>query len=92
VQCAANIVTYDAAVLGVIEQRAEQGKHVLDVNMSTPPTGALSNHGVRPNDTIGYPRTGDTWHAAIRSYPHQRHVNDLPIGWLGLGLSYRCEL
>jgi len=69
-QCAANVATYDAAIPGVIQQRVAQGQHVLPVDMSTPPTGALSTDGVHPNDTVGYPWMGDTWYAAIKSYLH----------------------
>jgi len=69
-QCATNVATYDAAIPAVIQQRVAQGKHLLSVDMSTPPTGALSTDGVHPNDTVGYPWMGDTWYAAIASYLH----------------------
>jgi lysophospholipase L1-like esterase len=69
-QCAANVATYDAAIPGIIQQRAAQGKHVLFVDMSTPPTGALSTDGVHPNDTVGYPWMGDNWYTLIKSYLH----------------------
>jgi lysophospholipase L1-like esterase len=67
-ECAVNVAAYDAAIPGVIKQRADQGKHVIYVDMSTPPTGALSTDGVHPNDTVGYPWIGDTWYAAIKAY------------------------
>ncbi len=69
-QCAANVATYDAAVPGVVKQRADQGRHVLYVDMSTPPSGALSTDGVHPNATVGYPWMGDTWYPLIKSYLH----------------------
>ncbi len=69
-QCAVNVAAYDAAIPGVIKQRADQGKHVIYVDMSTPPTGALSTDGVHPNDTVGYPWMGDTWYATIKGYLH----------------------
>ena len=69
-ECAANVGTYNAAIPGVIKQRADQGKHVNYVDMSTPPTDALSTDGVHPNDTVGYPWIGDTWYAAIKAYLH----------------------
>jgi lysophospholipase L1-like esterase len=69
-QCAANVATYNAAIPNVIELRVAEGKHVLFVDMSTPPTGALSTDGVHPNDTIGYPWIGDNWYSAIKSYLH----------------------
>jgi lysophospholipase L1-like esterase len=69
-QCAANVAAYDAAIPGVIKQRADQGKHVLYVDMSNLPSSGLSTDGVHPNDTVGYPWMGDSWYAAIRSYLH----------------------
>jgi lysophospholipase L1-like esterase len=69
-ECAVNVAAYDAAIPGVIKQRADQGKHVNYVDMSTPPSDALSTDGVHPNDTVGYPWMGDTWYAAIKSYLH----------------------
>jgi len=69
-QCADNVAAYDAAMVGVIQQRVAQGKHLLSVDMSTPPTGALSTDNVHPNATVGYPWMGDTWYAAIKSYLH----------------------
>jgi lysophospholipase L1-like esterase len=69
-QCAASVATYDAAIPGVVQQRVAQGKHVLYVDMSTPPTGALSTDGVHPNATVGYPWMGDTWYGVIKSYLH----------------------
>jgi hypothetical protein len=39
----------------VVKARADQGKHVLFVDMSKPPSGALSTDGIHPNDTVGYP-------------------------------------
>ena len=69
-QCADNVAAYDTAMAGVIQQRVTQGKHLISVDMSTPPTGALSTDNVHPNATVGYPWMGDTWYAAIRSYLH----------------------
>lgn len=67
-QCAVNVAAYDAAIPGIVKQRADAGKHVLYVDMSSPPTGALSTDGVHPNDTVGYPWMGDTWYGAIKTY------------------------
>ena len=69
-QCAANVATYDAAIPGVVQQRVAQGKHVLFVDMSSPPTGALSTDNVHPNDTVGYPWMGDNWYTVIKGYLH----------------------
>ena len=54
-ECAVNVATYDAAIPGVIKQRADQGKHVSYVDMSTPPTGALSTDGSTPTTPSGTP-------------------------------------
>jgi lysophospholipase L1-like esterase len=69
-ECATNVATYDAAIPGIVQQRVAQGKHLLFVDMSAPPTDALSTDGVHPNDTVGYPWMGDNWYAAIKSYLH----------------------
>jgi lysophospholipase L1-like esterase len=69
-QCATNVATYDAAIPGIVQTRAAAGKHVLYVDMSTPPTGALSTDNVHPNYTVGYPWMGDNWYTAISSYLH----------------------
>jgi hypothetical protein len=69
-QCAANVATYDAAIPGIVQTRAVAGKHVLYVDMSTLPTGALSTDNVHPNYTVGYPWMGDTWYGVIKSYLH----------------------
>ena len=69
-QCADNILTYDAAIPGVIQQRVAKGKHVLFVDMSSPPTGALSTDNVHPNDTVGYPWMGDNWYTVVKAYLH----------------------
>ncbi len=69
-QCAANVATYDAAIPGIVQTRAAAGKHVLYVDMSTLPTGALSTDNVHPNYTVGYPWMGDTWYGVIKSYLH----------------------
>ena len=69
-QCAANVATYDAAIPGIVQTRAAAGKHVLYVDMSTLPTGALSTDNVHPNYTVGYPWMGDIWYGVIKSYLH----------------------
>ena len=66
-QCAANVATYDAAIPGVV---AAAGNHVIYVDMSTPPTGALSTDNVHPNYTVGYPWMGDNRYTAIKPYLH----------------------
>jgi hypothetical protein len=66
---ASAVMTYNAAVPGVVMQRAMQGKHVLYVDQFTGfdvPT-MLSSDNVHPNQT-GYNHMGDVWYAAIKSY------------------------
>jgi hypothetical protein len=65
----ANVNTYNAAVPGVVQQRATQGKHVMFVDMfKNFPSNGLGSDGIHPNDNIGYPYMGDTWYAAIQQY------------------------
>jgi GDSL-like Lipase/Acylhydrolase family len=67
-QCAANVAVYDAAIPGLIQQRAAKGAHVLFVDMSNMPSDGLSSDGVHPNITTGYPWMGDNWYAVIEPY------------------------
>jgi hypothetical protein len=67
-ECAADVATYDAAIPGIVQQRAAQGKHVLYVDRSSPPSGALRTDGVHPNATVGYPWMGDNWYTVIKAY------------------------
>ncbi|MDP4182899.1 MAG: GDSL-type esterase/lipase family protein [Bacillota bacterium] len=66
----AAINAYNAAIPGIIKQRADQGKHIIFVDMSKLPSGALSTDNVHPNSTVGYPWMGDKWYEAIKSYLH----------------------
>ena len=69
--CAGAVSTYNAAVPGVVQQRANQGMPVIYVDMFTGfPSNGLSSDGIHPNDNIGYPWMGDTWYAAIKKYLH----------------------
>ncbi|MGD0839013.1 MAG: GDSL-type esterase/lipase family protein, partial [Polyangia bacterium] len=67
-ECAANVATYDAAIPGVVAQRAAQGAHVLFVDMANMPSNGLSSDGVHPNITVGYPWIGDNWYQVIKPY------------------------
>jgi lysophospholipase L1-like esterase len=69
-QCATNVATYNQAIPGIVRQRADGGKHVLFVDMSTLPEGALSPDGVHPNASVGYPWIGDNWYRMISPYLH----------------------
>jgi lysophospholipase L1-like esterase len=65
---ASAVMTYNAAVPGVVMQRAMQGKHVIYVDQFTgfQTSTMLSSDGVHPNQT-GYNHMGDVWYAAISS-------------------------
>jgi hypothetical protein len=69
-QCAANVAAYDAAMPGIVKDRADKGKHVGYVDMSKMPSDGLSSDGVHPNHALGDPWMGDNWYAAIREYLH----------------------
>jgi lysophospholipase L1-like esterase len=68
--CAANVATYDAAIPGIVKQSADQGKHVLYIDMSNISSDGLSTDGVHPNATVGYPWMGDNWYGIIGPYLH----------------------
>jgi GDSL-like Lipase/Acylhydrolase family len=65
-----SVVMYNAAILGIVQQRASQGKHVIVVDMNTgfPLSNGLGSDNIHPNDTVGYPWMGDKWYAAIQQY------------------------
>lgn len=70
-QYESDVVTYNAAVPGVIRQRADQGKHVIYVDMFTNfPSNGITWDNVHPNDNIGYPWMGDRWYTTIKPYLH----------------------
>jgi lysophospholipase L1-like esterase len=67
------VSTYNAAIPGLVQQRAAAGKHVLLLNMYTTFTAnanyktALMNDNLHPNPT-GYGVMGDAWYTTIRPY------------------------
>lgn len=64
------VTTYNQAVPGIVQERANAGKHVIYVDQFKDfPTSELTD-GVHPDDAKGYPRMGDVWYAAIKSYLH----------------------
>ncbi len=67
-----SVVTYDAAIPGLVQQRAGQGKHVILVDMNTgfPSNNGFGSDNIHPNDSVGYPWMGDKWYAAIQQYLH----------------------
>jgi hypothetical protein len=66
---ASQVSTYNAGVPGVVDARAEQGKHVLFVDQFKGfPTSELAD-GVHPNDA-GYARMAESWYASISKYLH----------------------
>jgi hypothetical protein len=67
-----SVVTYNAAIAGIVQTRASQGKHVILVDMNTafPSSNGLGSDNIHPNDGVGYPWMGDQWYAAIHQYLH----------------------
>ncbi|HEX6765050.1 MAG TPA: SGNH/GDSL hydrolase family protein [Polyangiaceae bacterium] len=64
-----SVTTYNAAVPGVVQMRAQAGKHILFVDQFMGfPTSELQD-GIHPN-TMGYARMARAWYAAISSYLH----------------------
>jgi lysophospholipase L1-like esterase len=63
------VMTYNAAVPGVVNARTDAGKHVLFVDQFEGfPTSELGD-GVHPNQA-GYERMAGKWYTAISSYLH----------------------
>jgi lysophospholipase L1-like esterase len=68
-QAASTVMTFNAAVPGVVKKHADAGKHVIFVDQFADfPTSELGD-GVHPNQT-GYERMGRKWYDAIKSYLH----------------------
>jgi len=66
----AAVMTYNATIPGIVQTKAAAGKHVIFVDQYKDfPTSELTD-GVHPDDAKGYPRMGDVWYAAIKSYLH----------------------
>ncbi len=67
-----SVVTYNAAIPGLVQQRANAGKHVLLVDMNTgfPTSNGYGSDNIHPNDTVGYPWMGDRWYTTIKAYLH----------------------
>ncbi|HYQ15683.1 MAG TPA: hypothetical protein VEQ58_08000 [Polyangiaceae bacterium] len=66
----AAVMTYNATIPGIVQMKAAAGKHVIYADQYKDfPTSELTD-GVHPTDDKGYPRMGDVWYAAIKSYLH----------------------
>jgi hypothetical protein len=64
----AAVTSYNSKVPGIVQTKASAGKHVIFVDQFRDfPAGELGD-GVHPNDAMGYPRMGNVWYAAIKSY------------------------
>lgn len=62
-----SVDSFNATVPGMIEERANNGAHIIFVDQFDGfPTSELGD-GVHPNE-MGYNRMGDTWYEAISSY------------------------
>lgn len=64
---ASQVTSYNAAIPGIVEERAKAGKHILLVDQFKGfPTNELGD-GVHPNEQ-GYARMAGVWYEAIKSY------------------------
>jgi hypothetical protein len=62
-----NVMTYNAAVPGIVKMRADAGKHILYVDQFKDfPVSELQD-GIHPNQT-GYGRMAGVWYTAIKPY------------------------
>lgn len=66
----AAIMTYNATIPGTVTMKAGQGKHVIFVDQFKDFPASELVDGVHPNDSMGYPRMGSVWYAAIKQYLH----------------------
>jgi hypothetical protein len=66
----AAVMTYNSKVPGIVQTKASAGKHVIFVDQFKDFPLAELTDGVHPNDSMGYPRMGDVWYAAIKQYLH----------------------
>ena len=66
---ASAISTYNAAIPGVVQARANAGKHVILVDQFTGFPSSELGDGVHPNQA-GYARMAGVWYEAIKSYLH----------------------
>lgn len=66
-QAAASVNAYNAAIPGLVEERAKAGAHIIFVDQFTGfPTSELGD-GVHPNEA-GYARMARAWYGAIADY------------------------
>ena len=62
----ASLTEYNAQIPGLVQARADQGHHIVMVDMYEGfPADGLASDGVHPNET-GYAFMGDVWYEAIR--------------------------
>jgi hypothetical protein len=64
----AAVTTYNSKVPGIVQTKASAGKHVIFVDQFKDFPASELGDGVHPNDAMGYPRMGNVWYAAIKSY------------------------
>jgi lysophospholipase L1-like esterase len=63
-----DLVDYNNNIPGVVEEQANQGRHVIMVDLHTEfPDDGLGGDGVHPNDT-GYEFMATKWYEAIKEY------------------------
>jgi lysophospholipase L1-like esterase len=66
---ASGISTFNSAVPGIVQTRANAGKHVILVDQFTGFPSSELGDGVHPNQA-GYARMAGVWYTAIKSYLH----------------------
>jgi lysophospholipase L1-like esterase len=64
------VMTYNATVPTTVKMKADAGKHVIYVDQYKDFPPSELTDGVHPNDSMGYPRMGNVWYEAIKSYLH----------------------
>jgi lysophospholipase L1-like esterase len=59
--------SYNAAIPGIVEQKAQAGAHIIMVDQNTGFPNSELDDGVHPNQA-GYERMGKVWYDAIEEY------------------------
>ncbi len=61
----ARTATYNSKIPGVVQARANAGKHVAFVSISSVNVGDLVDDGIHPNDA-GYQKIANAWYAGVK--------------------------
>lgn len=71
------ITAYNSQIPTIVQTRADAGKHVYMINMSTLTLGDLQD-GLHPNDG-GYRKMADAWNAGIQQVISKGWVSNIPF-------------